>query len=611
MSLRQRSEALVDVHHQPPSPYPPRGVWAFIWYFLGQYRGLILTFYVVSILSASLGAIGPYLLRHIIDTLLTYPVPAQAWPHLTPLLYAYLGLSLLGNISVYAVVSWMRATMLNSGITHVVRRQLHSYLLQHSWGFFQNDFAGRLTNKIMETGSEIRNLVNQGRRAVVACTWFGVAAITLFLTQPWLVVPFALWAAVFLYAIFTRVPPIRRLSALFSDSRSVAVGHMVDSYSNIQTVKLFAGQQREDSGVTADLHHARRLHADTAFANFKLDTFTASLEAMLTGGLLVTALLLWNAGLTTPGTLAMVVPLSLLLINQASQLREELSTAIESLGTIQDGMETLVHPITLQDAPGAKPLNLTKGEIKFTNATFSYHPSLPPVLENLSLTIPAGQRVGLIGTSGAGKSTLVNLLLRFFDLTEGTISIDGQNIANVTQESLRAHIGMVTQDTSLLHRSLRNNITYGKPDATDEELIHAAKLAHAHSFIQSLVDKDNRTGYNAHVGERGVKLSGGQRQRIAIARLILKNAPILILDEATSALDSEVEHAIQENLATLMSGKTVIAIAHRLSTIAALDRLLVMENGTIVEDGTHAELLKANGPYAKLWARQSGGFLPE
>jgi ATP-binding cassette subfamily B protein len=292
-------------------------------------------------------------------------------------------------------------------------------------------------------------------------------------------------------------------------------------------------------------------------------------------------------------------------------MREELNGLIESLGIVSDAINTLVHPLTVQDVPNAHALAVQQAKIKFANVTFRYHPQGNAVLKNLNLTIPAGQKVGLIGQSGAGKSTLVNLLLRFYEVTEGAITIDGHDISEVTQNSLRAHIGMVTQDTSLLHRSIRDNIAYGNPDATDEQVIAAAKMAHAHEFITTLSDKDGNLGYASKVGERGVKLSGGQRQRIAIARLILKNAPILIMDEATSALDSEVEYVIQENLTTLMEGKTVIAIAHRLSTISQLDRLLVLENGEIIEDGSHEELLKKGGAYARLWSRQSGGFLPE
>lgn len=611
MSLTQRLINLVDVRATPLSPNPPAKLMPFIWYFVGQFKFLLGTMFGLSILSSICNASGPFLLRHIVDTLLSAPSPAEAWPNLTPLLAAYVGVSLVLNNGLYLALSYIRATAFNSGITHVIRRQLHSYLLTHSWSFFQNDFAGRLANKIMDISSEIRNLTQNARRVLVAATWFIVATVSLAVANPWLVIPLFIWATGYALVIRYMMPRVRQLARQFSDLRSLGVGRMVDSYTNIQTVKLFASQHRENSSVTQTLHQARLKHADVLIASFWLDVVTLTLEVFLLASLLVGSILLWNAGLTTPGTIAMVIPLGMMLASQAITLREELSSAIESFGTLEDGMKTLIHPITLANAPDAAELNVTEGSLTFNNIFFRYGPNLPPAIGPLNLTIPAGQRVGLIGASGAGKSTLVNLLLRFFDLTSGEILIDNQNIARVTQESLRSHIGMVTQDTSLLHRSIRENIAYGKPEATEDEIIAAAKLAHAHDFITNLVDKDGRTGYEAHVGERGVKLSGGQRQRIAIARLILKNAPILILDEATSALDSEVEHAIQENLATLMSGKTVIAIAHRLSTIATLDRLLVIEGGQIVEDGTHAELLKKQGTYARLWARQSGGFLPE
>ncbi|RYG60416.1 MAG: ABC transporter ATP-binding protein, partial [Alphaproteobacteria bacterium] len=478
--------------------------------------------------------------------------------------------------------------------------------------YFQNDFAGRIANKVFDTGSAMRDIVI----ILTGSLWWVAVSITisgisLATSSFWLLTPLAAWLV--LYAVILRhhIPRIRKRSMEFSDTRSLSMGRTVDAYTNIQTVKLFASGDREDTSLVKSLITAREAHVAMHTTIFRMKSWSDLNNTIFMGTTLALALWLWTNGLITAGSVAMVIPIAVMLTNQAGWIAGELTTFFEQLGTAEETMQVLVKPHTLTDADHAKPLVVNKGEIGFNDITFRYHPEAAPVIEGLNLTIAPGQKVGLIGHSGAGKSTLVNLLLRFYELADGTITIDQQNIAGVTQNSLRSHIGMVTQDTSLLHRSIRANIAYGSPDATDDQIIAAAKMAHAHEFILELSDKDGNTGYASKVGERGVKLSGGQRQRIAIARLILKNAPILIMDEATSALDSEVEHAIQENLTTLMQGKTVIAIAHRLSTISQLDRLLVLENGQIVEDGTHQQLIRKGGAYAKLWSRQSGGFLPE
>ena len=611
MSIVQRILKLTDLHNIPSLENPPRSLFPFMWYYLKQFKVFIIFFYASSMLANVLDAFGPLLLRHIIDTILTAPSPQVAWPKLQPLLIIYVSVVLILSMVVYVLMDYVRGPVFNSTIRQVIRLQMHRYLLKQSWTFFQNDFAGRLSSKVMDVGSEIRNLLFSSRRIAVALASFLVAGISLFLSNPWLALPFVIWLAITLFAWYKLIPPLRRASTTHSNVQSLLIGRMVDTYTNIQTVKLFTNQGAEDSSLTRLTQLAREKNAAFQELNIRLDNITLSLEFFLSSSLLLGSIWLWYHGLTTAGTIAMVVPLCLLIVRQATVMREELNGLIESMGIVTDAINTLVHPLTVQDLSTAKPLAVENATIKFANVTFRYHPEGTNVIENLNLTIPAGQKVGLIGMSGAGKSTLVNLFLRFYEVTEGAITIDGKDIATVTQNSLRSHIGMVTQDTSLLHRSIRANIAYGNPKATDEDVIRAATLAHAHDYIQHLSDKDGNTGYQSKVGERGVKLSGGQRQRIAIARLILKNAPILILDEATSALDSEVEHAIQENLDTLMEGKTVIAIAHRLSTISQLDRLLVLDNGRIIEDGTHEQLLKAGGTYARLWSRQSGGFLPE
>ena len=401
-----------------------------------------------------------------------------------------------------------------------------------------------------------------------------------------------------------------KLSTTYSSHRSNFVGRVVDAYTNVLTVKLFARKKFEDSytreGIEKVVESATRTNAVMTLMQMMLDGLNLILLTSVTG----IALWQWYEGAISAGAVAMVLPLVVQLTGQSGWIMHEVTHIFEELGRVEEGIETICKPHRVTDVTDATPLKVAKGGVNFNQVAFHYGQDAG-VIENLNLTIKPGQKVGLVGRSGAGKSTIVNLLLRFYDIKSGTIKIDGQNIATVTQDSLREQIAMVTQDTSLLHRSIRDNIRYGKPNATDEEIIAAAKKAHAHEFILDLVDMQGRTGYDAHVGERGVKLSGGQRQRIAIARVILKDAPILILDEATSALDSEVEAAIQDSLATLMKGKTVIAIAHRLSTLSIMDRILVLADGDVVEDGTHDGLLKDGGKYAKLWKMQSGGFLPD
>jgi ATP-binding cassette subfamily B multidrug efflux pump len=417
-----------------------------------------------------------------------------------------------------------------------------------------------------------------------------------------------LWFVGYVLILRVFVPHMRDRSHDMSEARSVLTGRIVDAYTNILTVKLFARARDEDAYV----RHAVDEHTGLFHASLRLNTLFAlslsTLNALLvvsTGGL---AILLWTRGVVAVGTVAMALPLAWQIVNVAGWVAWQVTAIFENIGVVQEGMTTIARPIALTDRADATPLAVSRGEVKFENVRFGYGRE-SGLIDGLTLTVRAGEKIGLVGRSGAGKSTLVNLLLRFFDLEDGLILIDGQDIAGVTQESLRAQISVVTQDTSLLHRSIRDNIRYGRAEASEAEIVAAARLAHADEFIGELEDWKGRRGYDAQVGERGVKLSGGQRQRIAIARVILKNAPILVLDEATSALDSEVEAAIQASLGTLMAGRTVIAIAHRLSTIAQMDRLVVLDRGRIVEQGSHDELLRRNGHYAALWRRQSGGFI--
>ena len=438
---------------------------------------------------------------------------------------------------------------------------------------------------------------------------YGVSAVGLTAAADrWLAVPILLWFASYAVLLYYFVPRMRERSKVSSIARSTLMGRIVDSYTNILTVKLFARASEEDRYV----RNAVDKHIDLFKAAQRLLTAFASildvLNALLIAGSGALALMLWRYGKVEVGAIAMVLPLTLQLTNMSRQIAMRITEIFEDVGVVQEGMLTIAQPLQLPDPADAKPLTVGAGRIEFKNVNFGYGRDVG-VLANFNLAIAPGEKIGLVGRSGAGKSTVVNLLLRFFDLEDGAILIDGQDIADLTQESLRSQISVVTQDTSLLHRSIRANIRYGRPTAGIEEIERAAKLAHAHDFILDLEDWQGRRGYDAHVGERGVKLSGGQRQRVAIARVILKNAPILVFDEATSALDSEVEAAIQSSLGTLMAGKTVIAIAHRLSTIAQMDRLVVLEHGRIIEQGSHRELLAHGGHYAALWRRQAGGFI--
>ncbi|MGI5310571.1 ABC transporter ATP-binding protein [Rheinheimera sp. WS51] len=496
-----------------------------------------------------------------------------------------------------------------------IRWLSHRYLLRQSVSFYQNDFAGRIATKVMQTSLAVRETVMKLLDVLVyILVYFSSMLYFVADADVRLIIPMLVWLAIYIGLQFYFVPRLKQAATHQADARSEMTGRIVDSYTNISTIKLFSHTHREE----AYSRDSMELFLRPVYRQMRLATGLSvsiqSLNYILVFAVAALSIWLWSASAISVGAIAIAVSLSLRLNGMAQWIMWEISSLFENIGTVTDGITTLSQPIAIEDKPNAKPLNVSQGLIEFKQVNFNYGKTNSDlttnnILAQLNLTIKPGEKVGLVGRSGAGKSTLVNLLLRFYDIETGQIKIDGQDISQVTQESLRQHIAMVTQDTSLLHRSVRDNILYGKPDATEAQLIAAAEQAEALPFIQSLTDAKGNTGFDAQVGERGVKLSGGQRQRIAIARVLLKNAPILILDEATSALDSEVEAAIQASLDKLMQGKTVIAIAHRLSTIAQMDRLIVLDQGKIVEQGSHAELIKSEGIYAQLWAHQTGGFI--
>ena len=490
-----------------------------------------------------------------------------------------------------------------------VRWMAHRYLLNQSYGFFQNEFSGRIATKVMQTALAVRDTVMKLLDVMLFVAIYMVTALILVASaDPRLCIPLIIW--LFFYIIVQRyfVPKMKKIAMVQADARSLMTGRIVDSYTNIITLKLFSHSNRESAYIRDGMSEfLNTVHPQMRLVT-KLNICLWALNMSLVFSTAALGIYLWLNGSITPGAIAIVMSLAIRLTSMSHWILWEISGLFENIGTVQDGINTLSVPSKVNDKPNAIALNVNRGDIIFDSVNFSYNTN-EAVFENLDLQIPAGEKVGIVGRSGAGKSSLVSLLLRFYDIQSGAITIDGHNIERVRQESLRSNIAMVTQDTSLLHRSVRENIMFGRPEATEEEMVVAAQKAQAHDFILSLRDNVGRGGYDAHVGERGVTLSGGQRQRIAIARVLLKDAPILVLDEATSALDSEVEAAIQLSLYQLMEGKTVIAIAHRLSTIAAMDRLIVFDEGKIIEQGTHQELLRKNGIYTKLWGHQSGGFL--
>jgi ATP-binding cassette subfamily B multidrug efflux pump len=604
----RRFEKVLNPTIEPARPEPPGGLVAFYWHFARQAKELLAALFVIELFVALLDTAVPWFMGRIV-TFVTKLPPDQFLSRTWPWLIAMAAIVLIARPGIVLARYLVTNQALAGPFTNLIRWQSHWHVVRQSWAFFQNDFAGRISNRVMQTGPALRESLVSSITAIWYIVVYGATAVVMTASADWwLTAPILAWFAGYVALLIYFVPRLRDRSKLTSEARSLMMGRIVDSYTNILTVKLFARPRDEDDYVrdSVEFHTGRFLAQQRLITIF--GTLLAVLNALLVFAAGALALVLWRHGYVEVGAIAMVLPLAFQLTNMSRWIAFQVTEIFEEVGVVQEGMITIAQPLQLVDPAGARSLQVRQGHIAFERVRFGYGREVG-VLDDFSLTIRPGEKIGLVGRSGAGKSTVVNLLLRFFDLEGGRILIDGQDIAHMTQESLRAQISMVTQDTSLLHRSIRDNIRYGRPAASDAEVARAARLAHADEFIGDLEDWRGRRGYHAHVGERGVKLSGGQRQRIAIARVILKNAPILVLDEATSALDSEVEAAIQASLDTLMAGKTVIAIAHRLSTIARMDRLVVLDRGRIVEQGSHDELLCLGGHYAALWRRQSGGFL--
>ena len=567
---------------------------------------------LLVLLNAGLGVFEAVLFQMmglVVDWLSQYG-PQQLWAEKSTPLLMMLLLIVLSPAWVL-IASNVRFQTLQGVLPMRLRWQFHQLMLSQSMQFYQDEFAGRISAKVMQTALAVRDTIMIcAEMLVYVLIYFLTTAIILLTFDAWLLLPFLAWLLIFSAVLWFFVPRMAQLASAQADARALMTGRITDAYSNIATVKLFSHHGREARYAKQAMQEfMSTVHAQMRWVSY-LELLNHSLNMLLVGGTAALSLYLWQHDLIGIGAVAAAIAMALRLIGLSHWIMWEATMLFENLGTVQDGMNTISRPVKLLDAPHASELQVTQGEIEFKQLGFQYLDG-KPLLRHFNLHIKTGEKIGLVGRSGAGKSTLVNILLRFYDVQSGQVLIDGQDIAKVSQQSLRQNIGMVTQDTSLLHRSVRENIVYGRPDATEKELQQAIERAQAAEFIPGLSDGQGRSGLDAYVGDRGVKLSGGQRQRIAIARVMLKDAPILLLDEATSALDSEVEMAIQESLYDLMANKTVIAIAHRLSTIAAMDRLVVMDQGQIVEVGSHSELLVKNGLYARLWNRQSGGFLGE
>jgi ATP-binding cassette subfamily B multidrug efflux pump len=607
--LAARFERWVDPYPDAALAAPPARFFAFLWRCSEGLRPQLL---LVTLLTAGIAAAEALLfslMARLVDWLAGIQ-PAQLWQEPQPVLWL-LGGVLVASVGLAAAQALTKYQAVFGNFPMRLRWLFHRRMLAQSLSFFGDEFAGRIATKVMQTALAVRDTwLIVVDILVYVIVYFGTLVAIVGSFDPWLMLPFAVWLLLYVAALRFYVPRLGKVAEKQADARSLMTGRITDAYTNIATVKLFAHSQRE----AAHARGAMDEFMTTAYAQMRLVTgfevVNTLLSALLVGCTALLALVLWGQGAIGAGAVAAATAMAMRLNGISHWVMWEMASLFEHIGTVQDGLQTLAKPQTVVDAPDATALQVPRGEVRFEQLRFGYGEGRA-VIDALELTIRPGEKIGLVGRSGAGKSTLVNLLLRLHDLPAdgGRILIDGQDIARVTQDSLRSHIGMVTQDTSLLHRSVADNVLYGRPGAAPAELQAAVERAHAAEFIATLSDPKGRTGLEAHVGERGVKLSGGQRQRIALARVMLKDAPILLLDEATSALDSEVEAAIQQSLYTLMEGKTVIAIAHRLSTIAALDRLVVMDAGRIVEQGSHAELLAAGGIYARLWAHQSGGFL--
>ncbi|WP_417672140.1 ABC transporter ATP-binding protein [Roseibium sp.] len=604
----ERFENLLDPFEDTELDVPPKGFVAFCWYYTKPVWPILLW---VSALGAAIAVLEVTIFTFLGDLVNWLSTQSREtffednWPQLLGMLAVLLVL--------FPLVEGAWQLLFHQGLLGTypmsIRWRVHRYLLRQSISFYQDDFAGRIANKLMQTALGVREVVTRIADILVyVVVYFTAAIFVVSAADPVFAIPFLLWVLAYIAVLRVFIPRLRDVSKEQADARSLMTGHVVDAYTNIATVKLFSHAAREEEYARGSMMSFLK----TVFRQMRLVTVLnialSIINMLLLAGVGGASILLWQKQLVTTGDVAIAVGLVLRLQGMSQWILWEVSGLFENVGTVQDGIATISRDRDVTDRADAEPLRVERGEIRFEGVAFHYGKS-SGVIEDLALTIRPGEKIGLIGRSGAGKSTLVNLLLRFHDLERGKILIDGKDIAGVRQDDLRANIGVVTQDTSLLHRSIFENVAYGRPGVDRSDVEEALRKAHALEFVRGLSDHAGRTGLEAHVGERGVKLSGGQRQRIAIARVLLKNAPILILDEATSALDSEVEVAIQDSLFDLMEGKTVIAIAHRLSTIAAMDRLIVMDKGRIIEEGSHEGLLAHDGVYAQLWSHQSGGFL--
>ena len=601
-------ERLINPFPAQKPQRPPKGLYEFCRYYTRGMEPWLLVMAGLTVVTAVSEAMLYAILGQIVDWLASSDPTTffeDSWLQLVGMTVFIL----LFIPMVTAIQSLVVHQTLMGNFPMLVRWNAHRYLLDQSYGFFQNEFSGRIATKVMQTSLAVRDTVMKLLNVLLFVVIYMVTALILVASADIrLCLPIVIWLGFYVLVQRYFVPKMKNIAMLQADARSLMTGRIVDSYTNIITLKLFSHSSRESDYVRDGMSDfLNTVHPQMRLVS-KLNFVLWSLNMLLVFSTGALGIYLWTTGTITPGAIAIVMSLSIRLTGMSHWIMWEISSLFENIGTVQDGINTLSIPNAVADNAQAKDLQVTAGDIEFKDVSFSYNDD-GEVFKHLNLHIPAAEKIGIVGRSGAGKSSLVSLLLRFYDIQSGTVSIDHQNIRDVRQESLRANIAMVTQDTSLLHRSVRENIMFGRPEASEEQMIAAAEQAQAHEFILSLRDNLGRRGYDAHVGERGVTLSGGQRQRIAIARVLLKDAPILVLDEATSALDSEVEASIQLSLNKLMQGKTVIAIAHRLSTIAAMDRLVVFDKGEIVEQGTHQQLIAKNGVYSKLWSHQSGGFI--
>ncbi|TOG25258.1 ABC transporter ATP-binding protein [Vibrio parahaemolyticus] len=606
----KRFEGFTEPFPKSTPDQPPSGIFAFLRHYTRGYEKPLIIMSLMSTIVAIVEVMLFGAMGQLVDWLSTSNPETFLQDNRADLIFYGVLLLVVMPLLVVIYSLLVHQTLLGN-YPMSIRWLAHRYLLNQSLNFYQDDFAGRVATKVMQTSLAVRETVMKSMDVFVYVTVYFTSMVVMLAAADWrLMIPMIVWLLVYIAIQIYFVPKLKDVASEQADARSTMTGRIVDSYTNIQTVKLFSHSQRE----TQYAEQGMKGFLNTVYRQMRLVTgFDVAVEIsnyILVFSVAALSIYLWLDSAISVGAIAIAVSLALRVNGMSMWIMWEVGALFENMGTVVDGMKTLSKPIDIQDKPNAKDLVVSQGGIQFDNVSFHYGEN-KGVINHLNLDIKPGEKVGLVGRSGAGKSTLVNLLLRFHDVEEGSIKIDGQNIADVTQDSLRSKIGMVTQDTSLLHRSIRDNILYGNPTASEEELLKATKQAHAHEFIETLTDPFGNVGYDVQVGERGVKLSGGQRQRIAISRVLLKDAPLLVLDEATSALDSEVEAAIQESLNELMQGKTVIAIAHRLSTIAQMDRLIVLDKGNVVEQGTHQELIAHNGIYAQLWAHQTGGFLGE